>query len=713
MFKNNHLFANKMSQKKILITSALPYVNNVPHLGNLMCIISADVYARFQRILGKEVLSVLGTDEHGTTTQTKAIEEGMTPKELTDKYYKLHTQIYEWFNTEFDCLGRTTSQENKEITQDIFKKLDENGYILQKETEQYFDEKKELFLADRFIQGTCPHCSYEKAKGDQCESCGKLLEPHELKDPISTISQTKPILKKTTHLYLDLPKISDKLTQWIDQNKENWTLNAQSITQAWLDEKLQPRCITRDLTWGVPVPKEGFENKVFYSWFDAPIGYIVITAENLGEKYTDWWKNPENVKLVQFMGKDNCQFHSILFPSYLLGTNEPYTLVDTLSINEYLNYDDGKFSKSQNRGIFGNQAKDTGISADAYRFYLMAIRPETEDTNFDWLDFSAKINKELIGNYGNLVNRVLSFTNRFFEGVVPKITADDCSISQELDAIKQAYEDIQLKTAVKHILSASKKLNQYFQDQQPWMTIKTDKEKAGNALAVLLNRIVELTIAIAPITPMIAQDVFSQIQLPLENMSWNYIGTITINEGHKLGKDAPLVQKIVNAEELRQQYSGETQEKTFPADFRVAKITSVEQHPDADKLYVIQLDVGECKKQIVSGLRDYYTKEELVGKSIILVHNLKPAKLRGIESQGMLLAGENKEKKVKVLEVKFSKPGEKVQFDGYTHTEEQITIDEFFKYKITVQNKNALYEKKVLQTPKERVHVDLGQGVVR
>ena len=703
----------KFDSRKILVTSALPYVNNVPHLGNLVCIISADVFTRYLRIKKVSAISVLGTDEHGTTTEAKAIEEGLTARDVCDKYYTIHKTIYEWFNTSFDCFGRTSSKDNAEVSSDIFLKLNKNGYISQKETEQFFDTAKGKFLADRFVEGTCPHCGYTNARGDQCDKCGKLLEPIQLINPISKLSGTTPIKKVSLHAFIDLPKLEPILRKWIASRENKWSENARQITHAWLDAQLEPRAITRDLQWGIPVPMSGFENKVLYSWFDAPIGYISIVKENRDDWRT-WWHDDKNVRLVQFMGKDNTSFHTILFPAFLLGANDNYTLLDSVSVNEFLNYADGKFSKSRNTGVFGDAAIKTNIPADAYRYYLMAIRPEKEDTVFDWLDFEQKVNKELIANYCNLVNRVISFTNQFFDGKVPTLISDDLNISEDVNVVDNHYNDISLKAAVKQIMSTSKKLNQYFQEKQPWKVVKEDKQAAGNALAVLLNRINDVTIMLSPIVPKIAEAAFAQLNSTHQN--WEDIGKQNLAAGHQLQKEQPLLAKLdeKHIAALREQF-GEKKPKqeTFPLDLRVAQILEVKEHPDAQKLYVIQIDIGnDEKRQIVSGLREHLTAQELIGKKIILVSNLKPAKLRGVDSNGMLLAGMDASKRLALLEVKYSAPGESVVPEGFAFSSTQVGYDQFAKLKIVVKDKKVFFEGKHLRTAKENITCDLGSGNV-
>ncbi|MFA6507146.1 MAG: methionine--tRNA ligase, partial [Treponemataceae bacterium] len=414
--------------KPRLITSALPYVNNVPHLGNLIQVLSADVFARFCRLRGYETLYVCGTDEYGTATETRAAEEGITPRELCDRYHALHAGIYSWFGIAFDKFGRTSTPLQTEIVQDIFKKLDSAGFIVERTIEQLYCDSCTRFLADRYVRGTCPHCGYTDARGDQCESCGKLLDPTELKEPRCSSCGKAPKPKSTKHLYIDLPKIKPVLEAWIKDAsvKGFWANNAIQMTQAWIRDGLRERAITRDLKWGIPVPKAGYEDKVFYVWFDAPIGYISIAANYAADKGLDWkafldswWKNPAEVDLFQFIGKDNIPFHTVIFPSSLLGSGEKWTLLYHMSSTEYLNYESGKFSKSKGVGVFGTDIMESGIPADVWRFYVFYNRPEKSDALFTWKDFQEKVNGELIGNLGNLVNRTLTFVSRYYEGLIP------------------------------------------------------------------------------------------------------------------------------------------------------------------------------------------------------------------------------------------------------------------------------------------------------
>jgi methionyl-tRNA synthetase len=726
-----------MTQKpkqKILITSALPYVNNIPHLGNIVCILSADVYAKFQKLQNNEVLSIVGTDEHGTTSEIKAMQEGSTPKDVADKYFKIHKEIYEWFNTDFDIIGRSSSANNAQISQHIYTKLKENGYIIQKTTEQYYDPIKNTFLADRFVKGNCPHCNYDDARGDQCDKCGKLLEPDQLINPKSSISDAIPIKKQTTHAYVDLAKLKPKLEKFVSEKQQNWSKNAQSITKSWLDKELEPRAITRDLKWGIKVPD--MQDKVFYSWFDAPIAYIGIAMER--DDWKEWWmpnQNSEPVTLVQFMGKDNTQFHTVLFPAFLLGTHENYTLLDKVSVNEYLNYEGGKFSKSRNLGVFGDDVQKLHIHPDAFRYYIMAIRPEDEDVDFFWDDFANRLNKEYIANFANLLNRTLTLTQKFFPNKQLQITTQELNV--DFTQVRESYEQMRFRETIKNILTISKQANQYMQEKEPWKTISTNPTEAENTLANILPVLRDLAIALYPITPQLSIDALTQLSCIPQNtqndkfhnvnkiyklISWDLIGT---KFTHIPNQPKPLIQKLEDEQitNIKKQFREKNQTNTFPLDLRVGQIIDIKQHPNAEKLYIETIDLGEKygTRQIISGLKDFYTTDELINKKVIVIANLKPAKLRGEMSQGMILAGEYTEKKetaeektlVKVLQAKLSKPGDCVYFDGLENNTETITIDDFAKVKFMIQNHDVFVDKKKLQTKIEIIKCELGTGVVR
>ena len=548
-----------MVSNRVLVTSALPYVNNVPHLGNLIgSVLSADAFARFMRIDGKEVLFVLGTDEHGTTAEFKALEEKVTPRELVDKYFAIHKDIYDWFQTSYDCLGRTSSKENAEITQHIFTKLRENGFITEHTITQLYSEPSKKFLSDRFVEGECPNCHAQGARGDQCDACGKLLDPTELINPISKLDGSKPILKETKHLYIDLPKIEPDLIKWFNEKKSKWSNVAVSITEQWLKQGLKERCITRDLQWGVKIPLEGWENKVFYSWFDAPIGYIGITIENRKD-WKDWWFN-NDISLYQFMGKDNVPFHAIMFPAFLIGTKENYKLVDYLASTDYLNYEDKKFSKSKNIGVFGDAAKTTGIVSDIWRYYLFRIRPETGDTQFEWNDFASKVNNELVGNFGNFINRVVAQNEKFFASKTPKANHE---LLEKVKPLVEEYKVLFTSARIRDALSKANEIssigNKYLQEKQPWIEVKTNSEGASVTIANCLELAKLLAVIYYPFTPTACEKIFKILGEKETIIKVGISGAFSgIEEGRVITPGGILFEKLENSKivELKQKFSG-------------------------------------------------------------------------------------------------------------------------------------------------------------
>ncbi|EGD75422.1 methionyl-tRNA synthetase [Salpingoeca rosetta] len=475
-------------KRNILITSALPYVNNVPHLGNIIgCVLSADVFARFCRLRDYNTLFICGTDEYGTATETKAIAEGLEPKQICDKYHAIHKEVYDWFNISFDYFGRTSTEKQTEVTQEIFWACHKNGFITQKDEEQWYCESCDSFLADRFVEGTCPDCGYTDARGDQCDECGHPLHAHQLKDPRCKYRKDcgkTPQLRTSTHLYLCLDKLQPEMQAYFAQAVEKgvWSANAQDITQSWFDRGLEPRAITRDLKWGTPVPLEGFTDKVFYVWFDATIGYISITA-NYTDEWQQWWRNPDDVQLYQFMAKDNVLFHSIIFPSSLIGTRETWTKVNHLSATEYLNYEDRQFSKSRGVGVFGNNAQESGIPADVYRFYLLYIRPETADTHFDWADLIAKHNNELLNNLGNFVHRALTFSAKFFDSKMTQVVLTDedkesiAAINEEVGQQAKALRDLRVANASEEDCAPAETKLAELKEQLASLKLKIEEEE--------------------------------------------------------------------------------------------------------------------------------------------------------------------------------------------------------------------------------------------
>jgi methionyl-tRNA synthetase len=713
--------------KPVLITSALPYVNNIPHLGNLIQVLSADVYARYCRLRGYPTLYVCGSDEYGAATETRALLEGVTPRELCDRYHKLHADVYQWFNVSFDGYGRTATPKHTEITQSIFKGLEANGYIKEKTLEQTYCEKCERFLADRFVRGTCPHCGYPEARGDQCENDGKLLDPVDLIDPRCVVCNTTPVRRKTDHLYIDLPAILPKLQAWMDKAaiEGSWARNAVQMTQAWIRDGLQERAITRDLKWGIPVPRRGFETKVFYVWFDAPIGYISITA-NLTDRWEDWWRRPGEVKLVHFIGKDNIPFHTVIFPCSLLGSGQTWTMLHSMSSTEYLNYESGKFSKSRGVGVFGTDAVESGIPADAWRFYLYYNRPEKSDAVFTWKDFQEKVNGELIGNLANLVNRTLTFAARNFSEGFPSDAPTDAKFWEAVRAaeagIADSLERIELRDAFRQVFALSSLGNKRFQDEEPWKSIKEDPEKASGLIRDLVYLIRDLSVLVEPYLPATSAAINGWLGVP--RCEWGNLGRL---EGVGAVRPPELLFRRLEDEEIegfRARFAGTTQAQRQEAgaaaaapaappaapdpalrarfhqqvELTVARITAVERHPKADKLYIESVDLGAEKRQIVSGLVGHYTPEELAGRSVIMVTNLKPARLRGVESQGMLLAAQDGTQ-VEVLFADWAQPGDRITLEGEREPPEargQIDIEEFFRVPIRVQASRILVEGEAL-----------------
>ena len=787
--------------KKRLITSALPYVNNIPHLGNLIQVLSADVFSRFCRSRGYETLYVCGTDEYGTATETRAREEGITPEELCSRYYTIHTEIYEWFGISFNKWGRTSTPEQTAIVQDIFLKLHAAGYIRERTIEQLYSEKSEMFLADRYVQGTCPKCGYGDARGDQCENCGALLDPTDLIEPRSALDGSVPVVRETTHLYIDLPAILPLLQEWMGEAsvRGRWARNAIRMTEAWIRDGLKERAITRDLKWGIPVPLDGFEDKVFYVWFDAPIGYISITA-TLTDLWEQWWKNPGEVELFQFIGKDNIPFHTVIFPSSLLGSGDDWTLLHHMSSTEYLNYEGGQFSKSKGIGVFGTDARDTGIPADVWRFYMFYNRPETSDYTFTWDDFQEKVNGELIGNLANLVNRTTTFLARFYDGIISEAvysegTGDGSStnaaattnaaapegtvshdsttfwheVRRREAEITGKLEWAGLREAFRKIYALSSYGNRVFQAAEPWKTRTTDREGTHRLLRDLVYLIRDLAILIEPYMPATAariremlspgefehleehgdaadRTVSATIRPEAPRWTWDDLGR---TEGLTvIGTPEILFEQIPDEliAELRRRFSGSQSERAERAgaeaagaknagggaatkasdpgdgvdpseegdgstpdpeerfaatiELRAAKITAVDPHPEADKLYIEQLDDGTPEgRTIVSGLVGHYTPDDLLGRTIVVVANLKPAKLRGVKSEGMLLAasaGEGDDEVVDVLFCDDAAPGSRILLAGQSENVsredklKRLKIDDFFAVPIRAVNGEVL-----------------------
>ncbi|GJM84455.1 hypothetical protein PR202_ga00125 [Eleusine coracana subsp. coracana] len=583
-------------RRNVLVTSALPYVNNVPHLGNLVgCVLSADAYARYCRLRGHNVLFICGTDEYGTATETKAMEEGCSPREICDKYHAIHRQVYEWFDICFDHFGRTSTPQQTDICQDIFHKLLDNNWLSENKIQQLYCNSCQKFLADRLVEGSCPKegCGYDSARGDQCDKFRRLVPTLGL--PSSTerrplflqVCSCMPCVRDTNHLFLELPLLKEKLEKYIDEvsGTGSWSQNAVHTTNAWLQEGLKPRCITRDPKWGVPVPHEKYKDKVFYVWFDAPIGYISITACYTPE-WEKWWKNPENVELYQFMGKDNVPFHTVMFPSTLLGTGENWTLMKTISVTEYLNYESGKFSKSKGIGVFGNDAKDTNIPPDVWRYYLLTNRPEASDTQFNWTDLQAKLNNELLNNLGNFINRVLSFIAKpegtGYGSIIPGApNAESHTLTQQLakdvgDSVEkyiEAMDKVKLKQGLKYAMTISRDGNHYLQNTKFWKLYKQDPASCAIVMKTSVGVVHLLACLLEPFMPSFSKEVLQQLNLcPVEHLSfsdekgdrdkarrpWDLIPS-----GHKIGRPAPLFKGLENdaVQNFREKFAGKQDER--------------------------------------------------------------------------------------------------------------------------------------------------------
>lgn len=728
-------------KRNVLITSALPYVNNVPHLGNIIgCVLSADVFARYCRLRGYNTIYICGTDEYGTATETKAMEENCSPKEICDKYHAIHKQVYEWFNISFDEFGRTSTPQQTQVCHSVFNKLMDNHWLSENTMQQPYCDTCQKFLADRLVEGTCPTpgCNYDSARGDQCEKCGKLLNPTDLKDPKCKACQSAPRIRDTDHLFLELPLLKDKLEEYINKMSEagSWSQNAIQVTNGWLKEGLRSRCITRDLKWGVPVPHEKYKDKVFYVWYDAPIGYISITACYTPE-WEKWWKNPENVELYQFMGKDNVPFHTVMFPSTLLGTGENWTLMKSISVTEYLNYEAGKFSKSKGIGVFGNDAKDTNIPVEVWRYYLLTNRPEVSDTLFTWADLQAKLNSELLSNLGNFVNRVLSFiakpSGQGYGAVIPEAPQAEAhsltktlaeKVGKHVEQYIEAMEKVKLKQGLKLAMAISSEGNAYLQESQFWKLYKDDPPACAVVMRTSAGLVYLLASLLEPFMPSFSLEVLKQLNMPqlqvplsdengdLEKIKilWNILPA-----GHKIGKPEPLFKELKDEEMefYREKFAGSqadravkaaaertaeqlkktkisdksekkkasnpaagTKTKSTPEaeitiarlDIRVGLITKVQKHPDADSLYVEEIDVGEATpRTVVSGLVKYIPIEEMQNRKVCVLCNLKPAAMRGIKSHAMVLAASNSEHtKVELVEPPKDAPiGERVKFLGF------------------------------------------------
>ncbi len=660
--------------KRYLITSALPYVNNRPHLGHLAgAILPGDIYTRFLKLQGKDAIYICGTDEHGAQSEIAARNAGMPVEEWCKILHDKHEEDYRWFEIEFTRFGRTSSKTNHEMTQYIFLKLWENGYIIEKETEQLYCEHDKMFLPDRYVIGKCPYCGAETHAG-QCENCGRLIEPTELLEPRCVLCGNRPVVKKTKHLYLDLPKFKDELEKWIAGNK-HWKPNVRNWALSLIPE-LRPRPITRDLRWGVKVPLPGYEDKVFYVWFDAPIGYISITkewAEENGENWEEWWKS-EDTRLIHFIGKDNIPFHTIIFPATLMGTKEGFILPYDVPAMEFLNYEGRKFSKSKGIGVFLKDARELPYPPDYWRLALVQMMPETGDTDFTWEEFAKSVN-ELADTYGNLVNRVLVLARKFFDSRVPEpgeYNDADERLLEVMERVPEEFksdlESFRFRESLKKALSLAREANAYLNLEEPWK--KENEPRRANVIYLALNAVKTVSIMLVPFIPSIAGEALTRVGI--KDPSWDIVNE-PLKPGSELGSPVILVKKISEkeVEKWKEKFKGNVEgvrmvneisyEEFAKLDIRVAKVVKAEEVEGSKKLIKLELDVGELgKRQILAGLKQWYKPEDLEGKLIIILANLKPKKMMGMESQGMLLAAEKDRDVVILVPEKPIEPGAKV-----------------------------------------------------
>ena len=674
--------------KRTLVTAALPYANGGVHIGHLAGVyVPADIYVRYLRLKHRDVLFVCGSDEHGVPITLLAKKKGCSPQDIVDRYHALIRDSFKEFGISFDVFGRTTSEVHRQTASDFFRTLYDKGEFVEKESEQYYDEEAHTFLADRYITGECPHCHAQGAYGDQCEKCGTALSPLELINPQSAISGSKPVLRKTKHWYLPLDKHQQWLEPWITEQHKEWRSNVMGQCKSWFDMGLQPRAVSRDLDWGIPVPVEGAEGKVLYVWFDAPIGYISNTKELLPDTWETWWKDA-STRLIHFIGKDNIVFHCIVFPS-MLRAEGSYILPDNVPANEFLNLEDKKISTSRNWAVWLHEyLEELPGKQDVLRYVLTANAPETKDNNFTWRDFQARNNNELVAVYGNFVNRALVLTQKYYDGEVPaagELTDYDRDTIREFTDVKaqveRLLENFRFRDAQKEAMNLARIGNKYLADSEPWKLIKTDAERVKTILNLSVQLVANLAIAFEPFLPFSSQRLRSMLNVG--ELEWDRLGaTDLIAAGHHIGKPELLFEKIddevidfqMKKLEEAERKNAEANYHANPVkadiafedfeklDIRVGTVLECERVPKADKLLRFVIADGLENRTIVSGIAKHYKPEDLVGKQICFIANLPPRKLRGIESQGMILSAENFDGSLSVITTLSEvKPGSEVK----------------------------------------------------
>jgi len=657
--------------KRYLVTSALPYANGPLHIGHLAGVyVPSDIYTRYLRMKGADVISICGSDEHGVPITLKARNEGITPQEVVDRYHRLNKKAFEDFGIAFDIYSRTSNKVHYETASDFFLKLYEKGEFTEKISEQYYDEEAGCFLADRYIMGTCPHCGNENAYGDQCEKCGTSLSPDDLINPHSTISGSKPVLRETLHWYLPLDKYEGWLKKWILEDHREWKTNVYGQCKSWIDQGLQPRAVSRDLDWGVPVPVEGAKGKVLYVWFDAPIGYISATKE-LTPDWEKYWKDPET-KMIHFIGKDNIVFHCIIFPA-MLKAEGSFILPENVPANEFLNLENDKISTSRNWAVWLHEyLEDFPGKQDVLRYTLCSNAPETKDNDFTWKDFQARNNNELVAILGNFVNRTLVLTVKYYDGIVPvrgKTDENDIMVLKEIARIREnveaSLETFRFREALREAMNLARLGNKYLADAEPWKIDKSDPERVKTIMNIALQITANITIILEPFLPFSMSKLRKWINS--DSGSWDSAGRDDLLlPGHRVEKPGLLFEKIEDEEIVRQISKLESTKKanesasakllpskdpvTFDdfsrIDIRTATILEAEKVPKTTKLLKLKIDTGLDIRTIVSGIAEYYEPEAIIGRQISIVANLEPRKIKGIESKGMILMAEDRDGKL-------------------------------------------------------------------
>jgi len=678
-----------VKKEKILVTSALPYANGTIHLGHLSgAYLPADIFVRFKRLAGADIIYICGSDEHGVAITITADKEKITPQEVIDKFHNINKEAFEKFGMSFDIYSRTSIPEHHKLAQKFFKDFYDRDILVEKKSLQFYDEQAKMFLPDRYVEGTCPKCGNDQARSDECEACGALYDPTELKNPKSKVSGQTPVLKETSHWYFPLQNYQKRLEEYVytTAKKNNWKENVINYCNGWFKAGLQERAITRDLDWGVKLPIENAEGKVLYVWFDAVLGYISGT-QKLGEKLgrdlvKEYWQDPET-KYYAFIGKDNVVFHCIIFPAMLMAWNdgnpkEQYILPANVPANEFLNFEGKKFSKSRGWGIDVIDFLKL-FPADLLRYTLAANLPETRDTDFFWKEFQMRTNGELADIFGNFVNRTLTFVNRNFNNEVPAITKLEDIDKEMIELLENApqkiasyFDNFKIKDGVNEIMNIARACNKYFNDSEPWKSIKNDQEKCATTLNICVQAIFTLAELFSPVIPFTSEKIFSMLNAkPVE---WENAGKMNLQIGHKLGKAEILFTKIedkvieeqinklgvVEENKEEEQITPIKDEITIDdfakIDLRVVEVLEAEKIEKSNKLLKLKVKLGNTVRQVVSGIAQHYEPKDLIGKKVILVANLKPAKLMGNDSYGMILAVDDDKGNLKVVEIDNSMP---------------------------------------------------------